>query len=290
MLKAYVETPAHLSQAMHRVARALRKYAPPAVQIVNHPEEADLQVLHVIGEDALTYQQKAPLYAIIQYCLLTTGNPLSDRWSAYWQGANMVWSYYDLAPHFGDRNVNFYHAPLGLDPAFLSGYKAGFRTGVLTTGYVHGSCAEAIQEPAFAADRCGMPTIHLGPRPVGMNMYPRAWESIQGVNDEVLAGFYSRVSWVSGLRHVEGFELPVIEGLACGARPVVFDRAETRHWFSNHAVFLPECEGSELIDRLTMIFTCGAQPVSLAERQDVINMFNWEKIIGGFWATLGETL
>jgi glycosyltransferase involved in cell wall biosynthesis len=280
-MKVFVDPiPNTLSLAMHRVAGALKRYAPPEIRVVQRPEDADLQVMHVIGLDSMD-PLRAPRYAVIQYCLCTTG--ISKEWSPIWAEADLVWSYYDLVPHM-DGVANFYQSPLGGDDAFMQDHPIRVRDiGVVTSGYVTGPGAEAIEEVAIAASLVGLKTVHLGPIPTGMKQIPRGWKSVHRISDEVLASFYHRSLWVSGLRYVEGFELPAVEGLLCGARPILFDRKEMWRWYGEHGVFVPELHGTELVKLLVSLFENGPQEVSDEELAQARKTFNWEQIAEGFW-------
>jgi len=277
-MKVYVEPPAHLSQAMFRVSRALARYAPAGVEIVKDPQQAEFHVLHVIANDAIAYAAARPelKFAVIQYCYKTAGE---GPWHQLWKRASAVWSYYYL------KTPNLYLSPLGIDPEFTKMPLAhGPRRAVLTTGYVAGPGAEAIEEVVTAATHLGVEAIHLGPQPVGLvHAPPMNWVTLHGITDEALAKVYQSCAWVSGLRHVEGFEMPCIEGLACGARPIVFDRSDMRRWYQGHAIFVPECSGVELTERLMHILSHPPRPVDKTEREVVLSRFYWETIIKGFW-------
>jgi glycosyltransferase involved in cell wall biosynthesis len=202
----------------------------------------------------------------------------------------MVWSYLDLQGEVGDLgSVNYYRSPLGVDAAFVGGVDPVRRDiAVMTSGYVSHPAGEAIEEMALAADAVGLPVLHLGPAHVdGMRVPPPRWSSVLGISDCELATHYHRTEWVSGLRHVEGFELPVLEGLCCGARPIVFDRPDMTHWYGDYAAFVPECHGPELVEVLTDILRHVPVPVSAEERAEVARRFDWGVIARGFWAQLG---
>lgn len=290
MLKVYVKPPVHLSQAMTRVANALERYAPSNVEIVTTPQYADFFVLHVIGSDAIPYVAERPnmKYAAIQYCYKTAGE---GDWSALWRRAKAVWSYYDLDSLLlpEHEHFEFYHAPLGLDDAFVADSNLTINPstreiGVMTSGYVSGPGAEAIEEFNEAAGRLDLSVVHLGPEPTGLTQRPCGkWRNAHGISDNQLALLYRSTKWVSGLRYIEGFELPALEGLACGARPIVFDRPEMRHWYGEHAVFVPECNGEDLVKHLLRVLSDEPKSVSNDERDDVIRTFDWERIVKGFW-------
>jgi len=284
-MRVFLEPTGLFSHAMVRVARALAHYAPDSVEIVKEPASADLIVSHVIGPGAVPDRPEV----VIQYCLRSAGLDY-DRWLRRWQDARMVWSYLDLRDEVGDLGgVNFYHAPLGVDPVFAQNGHAEVPRdiNVMTSGYVSAPGAEAIEEVALAAGSLGLRVLHLGPAAVeGMRVTPPRWSSVLGIPDSDLAALYRRTEWVSGLRQVEGFELPVLEGLACGARPIVFDRPDMLQWYEDHAAFVPESNGEELVEYLTELLRYHPQPVLEAERAEVLKRFSWEVIAKGFWERL----
>lgn len=289
-MKVFLEpTCVPCSRAMHRVAAALRRHAPPNVEVVRRRAAADLQVLHAIGP--LLPAPDKP-YAIIQYCLTTAEGWDEREWRHAWTEARLVWSYYDLADRM-PSGARFYFAPLGVDAVFAAGPRRtgnGRDVGVVTSGYVSGAGAEAIEEVAEAARRLGLRVFHLGPkRPEGMaERMEKTWVSGEDIEDEELALWYSRARWVSGLRHGEGYELPVIEGLACGARPIVFDRPDMRRWYDGLATLVPECSGGALVEALVEVLAQGPLLVAEWEREEVVRTFDWRVIAEGFWSRLLE--
>lgn len=287
-MKVYVDPlPVSLSRAMYRVANALKKYAPAGIDIVEDVKKADLQILHTIGFGVLRFLE-APRYAVIQYCFKSANTKNQKNLEQYWfdllwNKSYFTWSYYKF------NLPSFYYAPLGIDEDFLDRKNFIRTNGVITSGYVSLPGQEAIEEVAIAANDAGITTIHIGPnKPQGMKTFPPSWSNKFNISDKELATLYNQSRWVSGLRYIEGFELPVIEGLACGARPIVFDRPEMRSWFDGHAVFIPECSGNELIERLIEIFSSEPEPITEEERKVIIEKFNWEKIIKGFWKGMSE--
>jgi hypothetical protein len=275
------------SRAMLRVADALQRYAPDDVQFVFDPSDADVQVLHVIGPDALD-ELRAERFALIQYCRTAMhvddgsnkpvqGNP----YESMWQRAEVVWSYYDLRK----QCPRFYFAPLGVDDEFVKDYVDVPRDiGIMSSGFVSGPDAEAIEEVAIAGWALKLNVAHLGPPVVeGFTAPTTGWKAIFNVSDRVLAQYYRRCKWVSGLRHAEGFELPVLEGLMCGARPIVFDRVDMRQWYDGHAVFIAECHGPALVQALVDVLTSEPDDVTMSERAAILKRFAWEPIVRGFW-------
>ena len=284
-MKVFLRPTGLSSPAMVRVARALAVHAPDGIEIVGERTDADLVVTHVICPTPLPDKPEI----VIQYCLDTARG--EAQWVERWQRARMVWSYYDLRNVMANYGANFYYAPLGVDAAFTEPYVEDERDiPVMTSGYTTGPGAEAIEEMALAADAVGLRVLHLGPPVVeGMRATPPRWSSINGVSDGDLAALYRRTEWVSALRHVEGFEMPAIEGLCCGARPICFDRPDMTQWYEGHAAFIPECEGEELVEVLTEVLRHRPAPVSADERAEVARKFDWGVIARGFWKQLEVT-
>jgi hypothetical protein len=299
-MKVYVAPPPKLSQAMHRVGAALQAHLPPGHHVVDTPEQADLEVLHVIGYKETVRaveaaQASGRRYAIIQYCFKSTSKPSGVDWIEMWRRASAVWSYYDLryenVRDMGKR-VDFYQAPLGIDPAFHrmpNPLTERRDTTLLTTGYVAPS--ECLQECAEAVRRVGGRMRHIGP---DLGLGERVTPS-QGVSDELLATYYRQSRFVAGLRRVEGFELPVYEGLASGARPIVFDAPHYRQWLGEHALYIREydyppdmgdyrrdLDAAAITDQIAACLQTYA-PVTSDEMRWVKEKFSWKPIIEGFW-------
>ena len=287
-MKVYVKPlPARLSQAMYRVSDALERYSPSWVEIVNDIEEADVQILHVIGFGSLEYLHPDKKYIVIQYCYKSTEHGANPKmWHRLWEQSELVWSYYDLREDMA-KDTPFYHSPMGIAHPFIQQLEKVERDiGIITSGYVNGKSAEAIEEPCSAARYLGLSTVHLGPMPIHMERPCKLWETVNGIHDHRLAQLYNRAKWVSGLRHVEGFEFPIIEGLIQGARPIVFQREDMRFWFKDHAIFVPETNGEALTSSIIYHMRHDPKPVTYQERNEVARKFNWSSIVSGLWELL----
>jgi D-inositol-3-phosphate glycosyltransferase len=295
-MKVFVKAPAGLSRAMSRVESALIEYAPTpvpnepeGVYLVKSREEADLVVLHVIGEEAITQAAKLKAagkkYAIIQYCIRTTQKPNTGDWLETWKNAECVWSYYDLPALIEedghtDWALNFYLAPLGVDTeSFRHWASVPKKFTIFTSGYVAES--ECVREAAEAAKAVGGKVYHLGPRLASAS--DTHVTAALDIDDDTLAQMYSRSKYVAGLRRGEGFELPAAEGLLCGARPICFDRPHYRKWFGEFAIFIQEGSPEQVRSQLVEVFSGTYAPVTSEEIARAAMRFNWPAIIGGFW-------
>jgi hypothetical protein len=284
-VKVYLETEKIPSRSIMRVASALKRHAPASIEITKDRAGADFIVHHVVGVqnfaaeplDERIEKDRKP-YAVVQYCLRSTERPDPAFWGPLWRGAEVVWSYYDLGKFCSDAgrspDFRFLFHPLGVDGSVFRPNGGGKRYVVGTSGWV--AETEAVGECAAAAN--GRGHFHLGPD-LG---FPGV-EYREGISDEMLAGFWGACSYVAGLRRCEGFELPAYEGLACGARPVVFDAPHYRRWLGDHAVYVPEVEPAELTERLREVFATPPTPVSVEEREEFVGRFGWPAIARKFW-------
>lgn len=292
MTKVYLRPPEKLSKAVHRIADALARHAPGSVEIVTDRAAADLVIHHVVGVQNFAptalpelIEQDGKPFALVQLCLRTTEWPSTFSWIPLWRRAEVVWSYYDLLGEMRKDGIRvdcpFYHAPLGVDGDVFKPAELPKRFLVGTSGYV--AETEGVRECARAAAELGGLQFHLGPD-LHLGTHVRAKH---GLSDAEVASFWSRCRYVAALRRTEGFELPGIEALACGSRPIAFDTQGYRQWFGDHAEYVPEADEGTVTAAIREILAREPRPVTDDERTAVLRRFDWASIVGGFWERLG---
>jgi hypothetical protein len=294
-VKVYLAVqPPTLSRGIHRVAQGLSRYAPLGVQLTTKRDEADLIVLHAIGFPEMErwsreIREAGKEYVVAQYCLRSSQKPSCADWLPIWQGARLVWSYYDLPAACAEDGVeadfSFYLSPLGVNGEVFKPTGDAKRFLIGTSGYV--AETESVDCCAEAVRALGGEQFHLGPR---LPCFESNVVAGVGLTDQALAEKWSACRYVSGLRRIEGFELPALEGLVCGARPLLFDRPHYRRWFGGHAHFFPEVDPKELTELLIeTLSSADPWPVTDQERTAIVRRFDWREIVGGFWdRILGE--
>lgn len=289
-MKVYIERIAD-SRGIERVYQALKKYHPESVGFVDTEKEADLCILHVIGRLYATMSRVDKLkkwgkrVALIQYSMRRTLRPSTVDWKPLWKQVDLVWSYYNLddlcAEDSVDTDFNFYYAPLGVEADIFKKVDREKKYVIATSGLSY--LTECVRECHWAANRVKGKVFHVGP-----NLKVPDIEYSDGMSDEELAVKYSECQFVSGLRRVEGFEFPVLEGLLCGARPICFNKPHYVSWFKDYAEFIEESpERTNIMDSLTELFKKGARPVTDEEIENVKKYFNWVTILEGFWKYAG---
>lgn len=278
------------SPAMVRIEKALIQHLPKNYTIVEKREEADLCIFYPISYEWKHYidecKERGQKYALIQCCYKTSGAGF-DLWKPLWDGAVIVWSYLDLLEGRKDPSIPFYHAPLGIDEAFLNPIVTHpKRDYVVTTGTVHGEGAEAIKECWQAARQCGLGVVHIGQWPVGIDMnkfsFIETVEVVRDCTDQTLRGIYQNALYTCSLRYVEGFELPALESLSCGTRAIVFTQPAMTKWYYRFADFVPESSGEELIKHLVSKFT-HYESLSQSLVDEARTRFDWRVICERFW-------
>ena len=290
-MKVFSRTIIGNSFCLVKILNALKKYAPPNVVFVDNYQDADLVLLHINGRHD-HFQRfidvcKKP-YVAIQYCIRGTRKKKTTQWRSIWDNAEMVWSYYELDKYIkeegGDWSIpNFYHSPLGADEdIFTNRGNEEKQFIIMSSGWSPKQAigAESFNEILEATVLTNKKMFHLG-RTICNN--DRVIIG-RGITDEALASRYRSCCYVSGLRRTEGFEMPAVEGLFCGARPIMYDQPHYRQWHDKWGIFIPE--DNNVTQNLVKIFQQEYIPISNEEREEAVEMFNWRKIIIEFWRKL----
>ena len=275
-MKIYLDNPTD-SIAINRVVENLEKYM-TGVR-VSDKADADLIVLHVFGRNHHVLRETESIlksgkkYAIIQYAMKSTRNPNPSDWKPIWDGAKVVWSYYDLP------TPNLYLAPLASEPSvfYPVDIEKNFVVGTLGVRACYSS--ECFGEVHLAAHQSVGKVVHVGEKP---NENPIV-TYYSGISNDELRLVYNRCNWFSALRRKEGFEIPAIEALLCGVRPIMFDTPDYRRWFDGLAKFIPENSVEGTVKSLRDTFRGETWPVTEADIEETKLRFNWEKSIKGFW-------
>lgn len=271
-------TPSH---ALTRIRRALLTYAPRNTRILlpSDPDAAiaDLWILIVIGRrdrvarDVAAYRAAGARVALVQVVWRSSLAPTAEDWAPVWAQSHVVWSPYRLPTEA------LYHAPFGVDTVFAVGTDPAPAQPwlVLTSGA--GWLQESVREVTRAARRAGGVALHLGPS-IGHETV-----RVSGLPDGDLARLYSATRFVSGLRRTEGFELPCAEGLACGARPILFAQPHYTDWYGDLAAYVAEQDRPHVENAVLAILKQPRPAVTEAERREAVRRFDWRRLAAGFW-------
>lgn len=261
---------------IYRINREFVKRAPDAVEFVDHPKKADFQIVQCLGAGSLT-QIHSRKFVLFQHCLRSADIGSRVVWLGVFNQALMVVSYIDIPSVLNARSFNFHHTPWGVDTDVFCRRDRQRTKAILTTGW---SCAqEAIKECYLAANRCRKKTVNIGDD----FRFGEDFSAASRITDFELCSLYNECEFVSGLRFKEGFEVSVVEGLACGCRPICFNLPVYTEWFEDLAYYVPHCKGSRLVAKIETILRQGAAPVSEKEIAKVKDKFDWQKLTARFW-------
>jgi hypothetical protein len=103
------------------------------------------------------------------------------------------------------------------------------------------------------------------------------------MNNNTFANLLNTVFYTSCLRDIEGFEMVGVEGLACGALPIVLD-LPTYRWYKGFGIFIDPKK--DIIEQLVDIFI---NKPSIDIQQDKIKeTFAWNNIINELFYKIQE--
>lgn len=276
--------------AVSRVIDNLIKYSFPEHSYTYPLENADLVIFHLNGrvenftEKIKSIVASGKKYACIQYALRSTLNPNTKDWIDIWNGAECVWSYYDLEALCEEdgvdfSGVNFYHAPLGVDEHFKTLKYHGGNKNYTIVCNARRLVSESLWSIHKAVNKHDGLIFNTG---YDLGLIENI-VSLGELSEEQLVKVYNDSDYVSGLRRHEGFELPAIEAFFCGARPILFDKPHYKKWFHDIAEFIPETNKTQIINDLSDIFSKPVRKVTKEEQDAVRDRFSWEIIIKNFY-------
>lgn len=286
-MKICFQTQLHLGFVMHRIEESIKACTPDWVEWVDDWENADLEIVHMIGLGEIKDIHSDPLekdkikpkiknYVVLFHCFDAAGVHI-PQWETIFKKANMVYSFHPLDKIYPKLKMNFVLGPWGVNPKTF--YDMGMKKiyEIFNTGYVSGS--EAIYESYLAARAVGGASVHVGGsinNEVHDTPDPKYYVRKENISDFEMNLSYNQSKYVCGLRRNEGFELPVIEGALAGCRPICFNNPYYTRWFKDLAIFIPE--DNNVKENLIKIFKSKYKPVAKEEQKKIIEQFSWETV------------
>jgi len=297
-MKVHFQTHQGLGIAMHKIAHFLLKYKPDGVEETSF-SDCDITIEHVIGDHwsnnsvhdkQLSARIKQKKFVLMWYCFECSTDEIKTNKFFNWamENALMVYTTLPLELYgFGERQ-NVVRGPLGYDHTVfeIDPEVERLNNSIMSTGYVSGT--ECIEEAYHACKKMGGTLFHVGHN---FNWNQIIYRQGEKLTDWQMKTLYCSASFVSGLRREEGFEIPVLEGAACGARPIVFNKPHY-NWFRDFAFYIQEGNFREVRDALTNILKQNISNdnilVTEEERKMIRETFAWDVIAKRFWSELLE--
>lgn len=286
-MKVFTMVDDWLGMVFHRVDKAYHDWAPSTVQWVDTPEEADVQIVHILGKGELK-NIKNPNYIVIQSCYHTQDiPPTDDGLRPLWENAILVVSFHDLPSYQPNWDFRFHGMPFGADDCvfFPTPRSRSRAKAVLSTGHI--SSTESLEELFTACVETGYKMAHLG---ADFGWDTDTFKHYENLSDEDVRVLYNTVNYTSCLRRIEGFELPAIEGLLCGARPITFSLS-TYRWYHKYAVVIEDTNSRDITESLIHVLKGNiGLPVTDEEIEEVRQAFSWSVLIPEFWNAIEEAM
>ena len=257
----YRATKPYLSHAFRRIEEGIASTLPNGFEMVEEQDQADLVICPIVNINDTKNLPKQP-HIIWQLCYLTAG---TGKWFDVWSNALMVVSYLKLP-------IEYLRLPLGYNSEIFNPIgRTTPKYDVVVTGYVdEDDNGEVISRLVDHFPK----VMHVGRN---FNIRKPGYYHAENVSDTQLAEIYRNSKYVAGMRMIEGFELPIIEGAACGCKPITLDLECYRHWFDGLAFFVdPEHMDTDLKLASRMNWY---EPVRTQK-------FTWENVMKEFWNTL----
>lgn len=266
-------------RAFQLISRELHKHAPDWVQWVSSSDESDIDIIHIVGAGEIPLCTSKSV--LVQHCYFTAGAHEHD-YISLWERAKLTVSFHNLHD-YTDRNFRFLHLPWGADPDIFRHENFGDRAiKVFTTGHI--AETECIDK-TFAACRANNSImVHTGSN---FKWMPPWYKYVPYMPENELIRVLNSAQYIPGLRLIEGFEIMCVEGLFCGARPVVPD-LPTYQWYRGHAEFVDTTK--DITEQLTSIFSRKPNPVTPEERLELIQKFSWKNICDKFYGEMYKSI
>lgn len=198
--------------------------------------------------------------------------------------------------------------PLGADPDTFYKSNAFYNKEYIVHTHGYDLRAESIKYVHIACKELKLKQCHIGSDFNSLNNQSGDILDNQvifidrDISDERMRYFYNKSYFIAGLRLLEGFEMPIIEGAMCGCRPITYDLPCYRKWFSDFAAFIPfvgepekdgppfgtsEQRTEKLITSIQQVFneySC----LSTSQIEYVKDAFSWDRIIPKVWNIILE--
>jgi len=272
---------------------------------------------------------KAP-FVVIQHGLTQQNvwqkRPPREAYERLWQRALLTVSFQDLEADAASKGYAFYPMPWGANENVFVPPPAGTPPDerapiVLIFGDLGESPGddESNGSVLYAAAHAGLRVRHVGdpadslchPCPGGAvgshakdadRLLCQPMDTLQGrspcsfhdnlgrISDAQMVAEMQGARYAAVLRKHEGFEMPGIESIFCGARPIVYDLPSFR-WYKGHAVFLNASFGpAEHSAELIAVLKQPPAVVTDAELTELRNKFAWQRIVPALFDEIGSRL
>ena len=271
----------NLGKAFDRISKAFHQYSPEWIEWVSDPTISEMEILHAVGggevipiENCISAGLKT---IIIQHTYFTSGY---YDWPKLWEEANLTVSFHDLTK-YTDKKFNFLHCPWGADKNTFYTTTSIRNRKVFTTGHV--ASTECIDKLYAACVLSNKDMYHTGED----FKFGSRYHFLPYIEDNELRQILNESQYISCLRDVEGFEMMGIEGLFCGATPII-PNIDTYDWYSKYSKVI-DMKGN-IVDQLVSILNEDPKEITLPELEEIRNTFDWKTIVTNIFTKIRENI
>lgn len=261
-------------RAFTRISEALHKYSPPFIEWVSSNE--DLTLVHVVGGGEVPILNSLDNYIIFQHCYLTAFPDLIN-WQDYWYKSALTVAFRDLR-EYATKEFNFCHSPWGADEDKFKFTNSLKDVDVFVTGHI--ASTEHIDTLYKACQNSGKLMYHTGQN---FRWSRTNYNFVDYMSDAAFVTLLNRTKYVSCMRTVEGFEMAGVEGLFCGAVPIVPD-LPTYSWYNGFGIYVDMLGDVET--QLTNILKHKPEELISVDFNKAREVFNWKNIVPNIFSSL----
>lgn len=295
-MRVYFPPDPRLSRAMERIRQAFIKHAPTDTVFLQNPTADSVHCIHWMGQnpaqhtarDEILFSQptlpRSSRYLIFLHCPNWPYPQHEATFKRLLQRAQLVVTHTPEFLTWGGPtpDVNLHVTPWGYDPELFYYEAQPKKYTILTTGYSVEQ--EAIDSVVTACHKMSCSVVHVGYVSRYHSPSP-TFTQFTNVSDAQLRSLYNQARFVSGLRREGGFELPILEGYACGAQPVTFNHMASRRYFKDFAILVPNVPRDELTPKLMEVLK---PKTAITPQKEVLQRFQWGTIMRDVWNHLTE--
>jgi len=193
--------------------------------------------------------------------------------------------------------------PLGAEPKTFFQKTLDRKYIIHTHGY---DISEAIQYVNVACQKVKRKQCHIGADFDSLNKQANGIMDKNNIDiysnlvDSDMRKYYNLSEYVSGLRGIEGFEMPIVEGAMCGCTPITYDLPCYKRWFNDFAIFIPfwehpkydigqltaTPEGREKLVNAIVTAISNGSKITQGQVDYVRDTFSWKRIMPKIWKTI----
>lgn len=275
-MKLYEYTNPTWGMAFKRISSAFHEHSPESIEWVDNIEDSDAQLIHIVGRGEYDLAKSVKNPIIVQHCYYTAEAHALD-YPSIWKNALLTTSFHPLDT-YTEKKFNFLRIPWGAEPSIFNRNHAWKTRACFVTGHI--AETESIDKIMEACHNANYTLFHTGEN---FKFNSPLYYHLPYLNDSQYSNILRKSKFVFGLRNIEGFEMACVEGLMCGATPVV-PKLPTYSFYDGFANFI-DMSGN-IVEQIENIL-CNSLEIESDENK-VNDVFSWNSICSKLFGEILE--